>query len=158
MNRNLNFIDDDDFTSDHDMIFRLLMNNWVQMIGEVHKGKYFDEKTNHFDGITGISFEAEPCLNGYPPLFPDARCRFNLYSEGEMLGQHEWLIEIKPRIDSLGKVLRQLNLYRKRTQCQNILLITGDDRFSKEIASQGYTVVYQELPIKEKQSKLNIES
>jgi hypothetical protein len=50
------------------------------------------------------------------------------------------VFEIKPKIDSLGSVMRQLNLYGQRAKATHVVLIPSDSRFNRQFTEQGYYV------------------
>ena len=121
--RSLRFFDEEDFTSEHDKLFIYLLQNWKQIL--------IDKKVEQ---LNWEAFEiiGEPCLEGYPPLFPDAIIK-NRNGECPRI-----LFEIKPEIDSFSKVLRQLRLYQSRLKLDNnkIILVTHETKFDEIFKSQ----------------------
>jgi hypothetical protein len=174
------FFDDEDFTSEHDSINIWAIQNWKEIIKFIGKG------INNIEG----KYEAEPVLEGYPPIFPDGiiigkcwgekeyddnrcnnckrssrDCSESIESrrkECERLSLAEYfviIIEIKPNIESFGKVLRQMNLYRERVRNRKHLdgygrdrriitvLISNDNRYDDVFRSQGIVVYHPPIPV-----------
>ena len=59
-------------------------------------------------------------------------------------GEFRIIFEIKPTIQSFGRVLRQLKLYKSRARDSDIVLITNDKRYDAPFKSQDITVVHPE--------------
>ena len=140
------WFDQADFTSVHDQLFEQLLRCWKNLIPMLPRGA-----TVHGD-ILG-----EPSLDGYPPIFPDAIARGLIelegvkYDDGNFGKAFKIVYEIKPEIDSLGSVMRQLQLYRERADLKHytlgdrgqVVLITPDDRFDESFRAQGFVVMHQ---------------
>lgn len=227
--KNSRWPDEEDFTSEHDEMMIHLMRNYKELLTPLLK-------TENKVDYSFSDLDAEPCLSGYPPLYPDALVRvhyrynhqrfgkppiqeFDIYfceetlKSGNGLGRpridlicpvcgkhhiilengpldgcgydasrfvpirnHEYVwsdkvltriedflrkyagssitsdckeeeskifvIEIKPRIDSLGSVLRQVKLYRSRIADSICVLLTKDARFDELFKSQRIEVVH----------------
>lgn len=59
---------------------------------------------------------------------------------------HYYNIEVKPTINSFGKVLRQLKTYRFYQSYTEPILYTTDTKFDKEFESQGIIVIHPIIP------------
>jgi hypothetical protein len=57
---------------------------------------------------------------------------------------YKLLFEIKPTIRSLGELMRQVNVYRSCEPESHFLVVSPDDRFRKQIESQGVRFVKYE--------------
>lgn len=63
------------------------------------------------------------------------------HKDGTVWMDITYYIEVKPKIDSFGATLRQLNTYRQYCPSQHILLYTPDISYEKEFNSQGISVM-----------------
>ena len=98
---------------------------------------------NHF--IVGY-WDLEVTLKFPPPNSLLSRSGYFLYTywyEGEQEERRRLYIEVKPRIDSFGATLRQLNTYQDyvRDAIGKIYLFTPDLRFKDAFESQGIKVI-----------------
>ena len=160
------WFDQADFTSEHDRLFERLLVAWKRLVPKP------------LPGVTIVGeIRGEPSLAGYPPIYPDAiayghfecdhrdagidwkangglclQCRAFVreFPRTEMCraGDFKVVFEIKPKIDSLGSVMRQLQMYRDRAELKiynglgHVILITSDSRFDDSFENQGFIVVH----------------
>jgi len=118
-------------TPDHDEMVVWLLNkkNMVTILGQI-KPEFVDTIT--VDNIGEIRCEV-PIRDG-KSLFIIGF--WDIYLPKFVMG-----IEVKPYIDSFGKVLRQLNLYRAYPHNCTTILFTKDLRFKEAFESQGIIVI-----------------
>lgn len=65
-------------------------------------------------------------------------------ASGNPLGVLSMLIEVKTKVDGVGNLLRQMNLYRQYMRCFRYVIWSldpADDRFAKLLAQQGYHLI-----------------
>lgn len=102
--------DKGDFTPGHDEIAIWLYENWTSPVAEIiwkMVGKL--EAPIYPDKLT-----PEPVLLGNPRLYPDAIAIMNVVCRGELFYKIPVIFEIKPTIDSMGAVMRQIHDYQQR--------------------------------------------
>jgi hypothetical protein len=143
------FFDDGDFTTEHDSINIWVIGNWRTVMSTVAPDYE----------MTSGKYVAEPVMNGYPPVFPDGIARgrawWNLDKETRVHTTFTAVIEIKPIIESIGKVLRQLNIYKDRAKAIEfdkviIILITATTMYDEVLKGQDIRVFHPAPPPEEK--------
>ena len=129
---------DSDFGSTHDEIMTLLTKTWFEI---VKKAKSITPTEHPTD------FQLEPAIGKYHIVFPDA-IGITEDTEDRENFHNYYIFEVKPKIDSFGFVLRQLNFYVKiitetfherysRYQLDGSFLITPDMRFNELFAEHN---------------------
>jgi hypothetical protein len=149
------WFDDEDFTPEHDRLMIDLMTNYKEILERAFlKESSIEDRWEIF---------GEPSLDGYPPIYPDAIIQLIRTIEdpndcGLVFSPHyQFIIEIKPKIDSFGSVLRQIQMYRDRIKNLPYLtkfsrsmfpgrsvmvLFTPDTRFDSLFQQQKIEVIH----------------
>lgn len=144
------WFDDEDFTPEHDKLMIEIMTNGPKYLHE-----YVPEYITAESLKVQWSIKGEPCLEGYPPIYPDAIVCLLLHNKyyDKLVIEHTYVIEIKPRIDSFGSVLRQVQLYRSRmmdkrnrhwvsSEQMTMVLFTPDTRYDSLFKQQNIEVIH----------------
>ncbi len=139
------WFDEGDFTGWHDRITNLLACE-PHKVAKILADELFGYEVHdvHFEDL-----QLEPPLTGYPTVFPDAIgavCATPNDKKKQVLYQQNVVLEFKEHIDSLGAVMRQINIYldrlNKREQGEyQAYLITPDLRYEEAFEAQQIYVL-----------------
>lgn len=122
-------------------------NAWNRVLDE------YSNKAKYFDFSDDISIKTEVPIhasNGFiigywdvVVLIGDGIKKHESVGSSFILSKYGecFFIEVKPKIDSFGKVMRQLNTYRDRYRDPKIILRTDDLRFKEAFEGQGIRVI-----------------
>jgi hypothetical protein len=152
--------DKGDFTPEHDQITLWLDENWQEyLMAIIEDANEKNEWMKQYVFQTLI--EPEKVFIGNPRLYPDAFTIVELcYGEfpNEYRNFQQVIFEIKPTIDSLGAVVRQMNDYllrssedrfrkqfsipKNRFEKTIAVLVTNDNRYDAYLLKHGYFVIH----------------
>ena len=122
------WFDEEDFTPEHDEMMLDLMETWRNYLE-----LYSPTDIKEYDTF---KFVGEPCLEGYPPVYPDGII-YRIREVGHVTPHI--VFEIKPKINSFGAILRQLRIYEERVN--SLTRVDYGQRFTyRADESRGYTV------------------
>ncbi|MDE1768524.1 MAG: hypothetical protein KGH64_03255 [Candidatus Micrarchaeota archaeon] len=115
------------------------------------------ELTGSYIVGSAIKYKEEPCLKGYPDVFPDGILTLTLMSphNDSDFFQRDFVVEYKAIIN-YGETLRQINIYRSRTErkWKNIaILVTPDTRFDAAFERNNIVVIHPDYKTKEMAAK-----
>jgi len=141
-------------TPEHDKLICLLLNEeYMQKIilKEYPCMKVEEGDCWFIESEVPIKNEYNNFIIGYWDIILTYENKYNIHDDRSYSAKI--FIEVKPKIDSFGSVLRQIKTYKEfyskndiKKYCMTVILFTPDTRFDKEFESQRIKVVH---PIKE---------
>jgi hypothetical protein len=101
-----------------------------------------DQDGEVWERVTQVALE-KPVLRdgGYVVGFVDAVATVGWGLDGRALVQATFYLEAKPRIQSVGALLRQINLYRQYTPGSRWVVVCNDDQRRALLQGQGIALV-----------------
>jgi hypothetical protein len=155
--QHLGFADPDLGSPEHDRLvtwltepgtlLRILRHAWSRVLDEKRAGARVIVGAARQDGevwerVTHVALE-KPILRdgGYVVGFADAVATVGWGLDGRTLVQATFYLEAKPRIQSVGALLRQINLYRQYTPGSRWVVVCNDDERRTLLQGQGIALV-----------------
>jgi hypothetical protein len=163
--QHLGFADPDLGSPEHDRLvtwlteprtlLRILWHAWPKVLDEKRAGARVivgaarqdkscatDQDGDVWERVMQVALE-KPILRdgGYVVGFADAVATVGWGLDGRALVQATFHLEAKPRIQSVGALLRQINLYRQYTPGSRWVVVCNDDERRTLLQGQGIALV-----------------
>jgi hypothetical protein len=163
--QHLGFADPDLGSPEHDRLvtwltepetlLAILRRAWPEVLGEKRSGARVivgaarqdgscgqDQGGEVWERVTQVALEKPILRDGsYVVGFADAVATVGWGLDGRALVQATFYLEAKPRIQSVGALLRQINLYRQYTPGSRWVVVCNDDQRRVLLQGQGIALV-----------------